>query len=231
MVPAARMAEKIKREGRGARILVVALFSLACFVENSVWTSFNDVANLSAAYWNVPVSQVDWLPASFSLAYLLLFAPLMWYLQSFGDGVRSATLTSGVLFSLGCALRVAGWHLRIFRFAMYGQLMCAAGRVTQLMLPSEISARFFRPAERTLATAVPLLVSQLGAAAGLVVPAFFATSDGMSSVLMLQFLMAAAVTTAMVAYFPSHPATGWGPPAQDKGMVRTLCTFPCLACL
>jgi len=86
--------------------------------------------------------------------------------------------------------------------------------------PPKISARWFPPDERTLATAVISSANNLGAGVGFVIPSYLVQAFGYENFLLIEAAAAAFIFVLTVIYFPESPPTPPSVSAQyDEDLV------------
>ncbi|XP_023361987.1 solute carrier family 49 member A3 [Sarcophilus harrisii] len=129
-----------------------------------LWLSFAPVADKIAHYFQLSISEINWL----SLIYLVMSIPFgivaTWILDCFG--LRFSTILCAWLNTIGSAIRIFPC-LKIlnnyyFTFFMVGQSFCAVAQVLVVFSPAKLAALWFPEHQRATANMIATMSNPLG---------------------------------------------------------------------
>ena len=151
------------------------------------------------------------------MCFLLLTVPFTWFLQRFG--IRIVGVTAGWLLAIGISIRALVpfvpeaskwlWVMHI------GHILISCVALPCMILPPMVSSLWFRPKERTFATAI--VVSAQNIAGFLLIP-FLTLQYGIHTMLIVLAELSIAAAILVTIYFPSQPPT---PPSVSAEKDRT----------
>ncbi|XP_074131009.1 solute carrier family 49 member A3 isoform X1 [Sminthopsis crassicaudata] len=142
-------------------LVVVSLLSCS---NAMLWLSFAPVADKIAYYFQLSISEINWL----SLIYLVMSIPFgivaTWILDSFG--LRFSTILCAWLNAIGSAIRIfpflSLFGKYYFTYFMIGQSFCAVAQVLVIFSPAKLAALWFPEHQRATANMIATMSNPLG---------------------------------------------------------------------
>ena len=149
------------------RWVQLSIFVLFNFSNATLWITYASIATLSSQYYNVSLSDINWL----SLVYMVVFIPLgfscTWLINKH---LKYALVCGGFLNCLGAWIRYAAGPN--FAWALFGQILAAIAQPFALNSTTKMASTWFPEKERTVANAIMSLCNPIGIAfASILVPA------------------------------------------------------------
>ncbi|CAI9738735.1 solute carrier family 49 member A3-like isoform X1 [Octopus vulgaris] len=181
------------------RWYILAVISVINFSNSVIWITFSPVADVTTRYFNITITQVNWL----SLVYLIATVPFgiaaIWLMDSVG--LRSSIILSALLNCLGSILRVVSCYIppgSSFPVLITGQTLAACAQPFILISPTKMAALWFKDNQRATANMLASMANPLGIlVANLVSPAIVTNKDRMP--LLLEIYTIPAVLGAVMA--------------------------------
>ncbi|XP_022100526.1 disrupted in renal carcinoma protein 2 homolog isoform X1 [Acanthaster planci] len=217
--------EGAQHEAYPARWFILAVFSLLCALQAATWNTWGPIADTVKVVLNWTDSDIalltNWGPISFVItgflfSYLLLV-----------KGLRYCVLCSSLIFLLGLGIRCLPVGIDNLKWTMNAGHVCIgiAGPV-MMSAPTEVSAVWFPPHQRTTSTAISTTAAFLGMSASFLVGPLIVTSipqnsstepldpdertRSFSEIMGLMYIecgVTAVVVVATLLYFPEKPPT------------------------
>ncbi|XP_022100527.1 disrupted in renal carcinoma protein 2 homolog isoform X2 [Acanthaster planci] len=167
--------EGAQHEAYPARWFILAVFSLLCALQAATWNTWGPIADTVKVVLNWTDSDIalltNWGPISFVItgflfSYLLLV-----------KGLRYCVLCSSLIFLLGLGIRCLPVGIDNLKWTMNAGHVCIgiAGPV-MMSAPTEVSAVWFPPHQRTTSTAISTTAAFLGMSASFLVGPLIVTS-------------------------------------------------------
>eukprot|EP00672_Neobodo_designis_P010156 CAMPEP_0174880026 /NCGR_PEP_ID=MMETSP1114-20130205/83557_1 /TAXON_ID=312471 /ORGANISM="Neobodo designis, Strain CCAP 1951/1" /LENGTH=382 /DNA_ID=CAMNT_0016115421 /DNA_START=46 /DNA_END=1191 /DNA_ORIENTATION=+ len=156
----------------------LALFQFAVLNGGNAaqWIVFGIVVDQSKEFFGLETWQVNALPASFGISFIVLGPFAMTLFDK--RGVRSGLRCASFFNFIGCILRfVAVLWAPNFTVLMISQIFLSVAFVFTFPAPPILAARWFGEKERTLATMIAATANSLGGAAGQLIPPLIVTPD------------------------------------------------------
>jgi len=175
--------------GTPRRWIVLLSFSFLSGLNSLMWITFAPVRAGSIAYYGVSGDAIDWLSMIYMAMYPFVFAPASWYIET-----GSVALQRGLRAS--AALNVIGAFIRYLSAFTLGA-------------PPQISGLWFEEHEWGLATGIGVLANQVGpCVAYYLCPAMVndTTGEGMSSLLLTEFICLALTAVMIWCAVPEKPS-------------------------
>eukprot|EP00835_Amoeboradix_gromovi_P005622 NODE_547_length_6851_cov_0.322867.p1 type:complete len:421 gc:universal NODE_547_length_6851_cov_0.322867:5329-6591(+) len=182
------------------RWVQLTLFSLFNFSNASLWISYASVATISAEYYSVSTSDINWL----SLVFMVVFLPFGALSMILLNRNLKYSILLGVLLNfLGAWIRyIAGKNYFV---ALFGQILAAIAQTFALNCTTKLSSTWFPQKERTLANAIMSLSNPVGIAFTMVlIPSIVSTPDDVPFALLMLSAIASLSLVSMV-FLKSRP--------------------------
>ncbi|OAA51737.1 Major Facilitator Superfamily protein [Metarhizium rileyi] len=178
------------------------------------WLTFAPVADLSAQYYGVSKSAINWVSTAFFLAFVAIFPVTIAILHR---GPKLAFMIAAVLVIIGNWIRYggstksSGGH---FGAIMAGEILIGFAQPFILAAPTRYSDLWFTNRGRVAATAVTSLANPLGGALGQLINPLWAkqTSDIPQMVLYVSITSTVCCLPAFIV--PAAPPTPVGPSSE-----------------
>jgi hypothetical protein len=209
------------------RFWVLFIFVFLAFNQCMFWLTFSPIAGSTKTFYHVTEATVDlllnWGPIIF-----LPTLPLIYLLLNSYHGLRKCVLIFAIVPVIATCLRLIpsvvisstnpNFHDITVPFLHVGQILIAITGPIAMALVSQLSCIWFAPDERTRATTAAILGTNLGGAAGFLVPPFLVSEPWHVPRLLYmhtgQALLACVLT---LAYFPAEPPS---PPSVAADMLN-----------
>lgn len=220
-----------------SRIVVCALFCMACFANQVMWVTYVPISNLAEEYLDASTVMINWL----SIVWLVTYLPGTLIQAMILDryDLRTAVVFGATMTVLGALLRVLGASLRFvggawaidqgwqYALQFLGQFIASLAQPIFLNLPGNISSAWFPPHERDVSTTVASVCGPIGNALGSILPSLFikagdserVTEANFLNLLLCEFIFAAVAFGFVFRYFESRPPT---PPSESERMRQKL---------
>jgi FLVCR family MFS transporter 7 len=215
-----------------SRWLMLATFSLCTLSNTSLWTSFAPTSTSSAIYFFGEGTADDISDSSKTLISMLAllfqilypFGSLLSAMTTYNSGLRATVLRGSLLTAVGAFIRFLGVQYidvgdTAYKVVFLGQSLCALGQPFFANIPGLLAANWFGLKERDTAVTIATLFIVVGNAYGQVLPPLMVTTaddgvtvNGMEALMLLQFIVAAAVCLICFFTFKSNAPT---PPSES----------------
>ncbi|KAG5922738.1 hypothetical protein E4U42_005361 [Claviceps africana] len=182
------------------------------------WLTFAPVADLSAAYYGVSKTAINWVSIVFFLAFVAVFPVTIAILHR---GPKPAFITAAVLVITGNWIRYAGSTNSTgghYGAIVVGEILIGFAQPFTLAAPTRYSDMWFTNHGRVAATALTSLANPLGGALGQLFNPLWAkeTTDVSNMVLYVSII---STVCCLPAFFtPAAPPTPVGPAAETPKM-------------
>ncbi|KAI7852646.1 major facilitator superfamily domain-containing protein, partial [Circinella umbellata] len=173
--------------------------------------TFSVVPNLTAEYFSVSLTGVNWLANVQCLVYVFLSFFTGWLFEKLG--VKRSLILAGFLCAAGSAIRYIAIKLNSFPIVMVGQVIGSAASPLSLNIMTMFASTWFTENKR--ATAGMFVASNYGAILGMfMIPAITTKLEQIPKTLMIVTIIA-AVAFIPLFFIPAKPPT---PPSlvQDQ---------------
>ena len=217
-----------------ARCYVLALFTLLTTLQTLFWFTFSSASEPGVkAYYGWDDAVLDLLLAWGPVVGLAV-QPFATALLARRAGIERAMRLSAALMLACCALRLlpsllhADWRQRHQRLVLgaahVAQILNAAAGPLLMSGPTTVSARWFAPAHRGLATAVAYCGGNVGSLATFGLGPLLIANDAskVPRLLAVELALAAAAALAACAYLPAAPLAAEA--ASDAPAAEARCT-------
>lgn len=168
----------------------------SCF--NSQWLTFAPVADLSATYYGVSKSAINWVSTAFFLSFVAIFPVTIAILHR---GPKLAFMIAAVLILIGNWIRYAGSASSSgghYGAIMAGEILIGFAQPFVLAAPTRYSDLWFTNRGRVAATALTSLANPLGGALGQLINPLWAKEPSDISKMVLY-------VSIIVSEFPKNP--------------------------
>jgi FLVCR family MFS transporter len=197
------------------RFWVLFIFAFLAFNQCMFWLTFSPIAGPTKTFYNVTEATVDlllnWGPIIF-----IPTLPLVYLLLNSHHGLRKCILFFAIVPVIATGLRIlplifisstsSNFPDVAVPFLHIGQILIAFTGPIAMALVSQLSCIWFAPHERTRATTIAILGSNLGGAAGFLISPFLVSESWHVPRLLYmhggQALLACILT---LVYFPAQP--------------------------
>ncbi|KAF2072431.1 hypothetical protein CYY_006266 [Polysphondylium violaceum] len=185
---------------------VLGIFMLLSLNQCNFWITFGTVAELASGFYNVKVSTINWLSAVGPLSYIPLSVVMSWTINRYG--LRKNIIFAAFLVALGGILRaIPQGGSKTFPLIVVGQVLNASAGPIVMVVPTKLSATWFAPKERTLATALGTLANFVGSAIGFLLALVVDSGSTLKYLLYGEAGFAILMFIAILAYYPEKPPT------------------------
>ncbi|KAK2590383.1 hypothetical protein QQS21_011936 [Conoideocrella luteorostrata] len=178
------------------------------------WLTFAPVADLSATYYGVSKSAINWISTAFFLSFVAIFPVTIAILHR---GPKLAFMISAILIIIGNWIRYGGSTSSSggrYGAIMAGEILIGFAQPFILAAPTRYSDMWFTNRGRVAATALTSLANPLGGALGQLINPLWAkeTTDISNMVLYVSII---STICAIPAFFvPAAPPTPVGPSSE-----------------
>lgn len=171
------------------------------------WLTFAAVSNLTAEYFRVSESAVNWLSTAFLFAFLVASPATIWVLSK--RGPRDAIAIASILVLVGNWIRYGGSRATPgnFGLVMFGQILIGLSQSFVLASPSFYANVWFSDRGRVSAIAVASLANPLGGALGQLIGPLWATDASGIPSMILYTAIISSVATIPTLFLPKKPPT------------------------
>ncbi|XP_043819343.1 feline leukemia virus subgroup C receptor-related protein 1 isoform X1 [Dromiciops gliroides] len=206
------------------RFVVLLIFSLYSLVNAFQWIQYSIISNVFEDFYDVPLTDIDWLSMIYMLAYVPFIFPATWLLDK--GGLRLTALLGSGFNALGAWVKCGSVARDLYWVTMLGQCLCAVAQVFILGLPSHVASVWFGPREVSTACATAVLGNQLGVAVGFLLPPVLVPNTKNDSSLMahninIMFYGTASIATLLflltIIAFKEKPQY---PPSEAQAIVQ-----------
>ncbi|KAI9838287.1 MAG: hypothetical protein M1819_005555 [Sarea resinae] len=197
------------------------------------WLSFAPVSDISASYFSVSETAINWLSTAFLFAFCVSSPAVIWTLNK--GGPKPAIIVASVLILAGNWIRYAGTRSGPnghFGVVMLGQILIGLAQPFVLSAPTRYSDLWFTDQGRISATALASLANPFGGALGHLIDPFLATKAkhipnmvffSIDSILKTQSSISTLPSFFLASAPPTPPsASSLTPKPPLKAAVRTL---------
>jgi len=185
---------------------VLMLFMLLSLNQCNFWITFGTVAPMAATFYDVKISTINWLSAIGPLSFLPLSVVMSWSINRYG--LRKNILFAAFLVALGGILRsIPQGGAKTFPLIVVGQILNASAGPIVMVVPTKLSATWFAPKERTLATALGTLANFVGSAIGFLLALIVNDGKTLRYLLYGEAGFAVLMFIAILSYYPEKPPT------------------------
>lgn len=207
-----------------SRWFMVLLFVLSGMANAIVLLTFAPISDKASSFWSdIGITAVNLLAVMFQICYIPGTA-LALYISKHYD-LKKIMLAGGLLTTFGCVVRWIGGYSHEYSslssngsyiVVLVGTIFCALAQPFYLNMPARIASSWFAVKERDFATTICSLANPLGSAIGSAIPAMFVTGggenddgdvSGVSTLLLLQLIIAAIAFLLTIFLFQSAPPT------------------------
>eukprot|EP01114_Cavostelium_apophysatum_P000430 TRINITY_DN10395_c0_g1_i1.p1 TRINITY_DN10395_c0_g1~~TRINITY_DN10395_c0_g1_i1.p1 ORF type:complete len:432 (-),score=26.91 TRINITY_DN10395_c0_g1_i1:263-1558(-) len=190
---------------------IMLWYSLFTTLQSCIYVTYNPIAGPTKNLYHVSDSTVNFLALLGPFTAVPTMFPVSWLLLR--KGLRVSMIVFGLIVAAGAAVRILARGPHTFYWVIIGQVLNGLAGPVSLIAVTQISALWFHPNERTLATSVTSNASWLGSAIGFLTGLFVTTEKGLKMLVYWQSGVAGLIAIVLIAYFPSKPPT---PPAPSQ---------------
>ncbi|QIW98698.1 hypothetical protein AMS68_004216 [Peltaster fructicola] len=173
------------------------------------WLTFAPVSDLSAQWFDVSESVVNWMSTAFLFAFVAM-TPITLLLLNKG-GPAQAIRYASILVLIGSWVRYGGSRSGSFGAAMFGQIIIGLAQPLVLSSPTRYSNLWFSDKGRVTATAVASLANPLGGALGQLIGPIWADNATQIPEMVVWTSTISTVVAVIGFLTPSAPPT---PPSR-----------------
>lgn len=195
--------------GTPRRWIVLLSFSFLSGLNSLMWITFAPVRAGSIAYYGVSGDAIDWLSMIYMAMYPFVFAPASWYIETGSVALQRGLRASAALNVIGAFIRYLSAIHGNFSLLFVGQCIVSSAQAFTLGAPPQISGLWFEEHEWGLATGIGVLANQVGpCVAYYLCPAMVndTTGEGMSSLLLTEFICLALTAVMIWCAVPEKPS-------------------------
>ena len=211
------------------RWLVLTIFTLNGMMNSVLWFSLSSINDIAVKYYKVNPSTVDLVANTFVLGIVLFALPWAYFTRSWG--LRPTIITASSLTAIGSAFHYAGSHRNGFLIYLLGQFAASASQSPFIQVAPDLSATWFGPNERSLATCISLGALNLGVGIGFLQPTYTVpqTDDmkvveqGMKNMNLTQLCISVVLLLMVYLFFEEKPPT---PPSISRVIVSEAPDMP-----
>ncbi|KAI9499208.1 major facilitator superfamily domain-containing protein [Zychaea mexicana] len=165
--------------------------------------TFSVVPNLTAEFFSVSLTGVNWLANVQCLVYVVLSFFTGWLFERLG--VKRSLILAGFLCAAGSAIRFISSKLRSFPLVMVGQVIGSAASPLSLNIMTMVASTWFTESMR--ATAGMFVASNYGAILGMfMIPATTSQLEQIPMTLLIVTVIAVVAFVPLV-FMPAKPPT------------------------
>ena len=143
------------------------------------------------------------------MCFVVLTLPFIWFLQKLG--LKLVGISSAWILAIGCSIRCFIPYLpqaTTWIWVMHvGHIFIGYVGIPVMILPPKISSVWFKPKERTFATAVMISSEAFGLGLGFIINPYITQMYGIRTMLIVQAELSVCVALLFTIYFPSNPPT------------------------
>ncbi len=201
---------------------MLVMFCFMIISNATMWVTFAPISDIAEVYFGPTAgstTNVNMLAIVFLMFYplgTLLEVKCMEMYQLRGTILLGGVLTAtGALLRLLAAIGPSQDSIWTYVIMLLGQIFGALAQPLFMNCPASLSAAWFPPSERDIATAFGSLSSALGNAVGSVLPVLFvhkgssqeAINDGMLEIMLVEFILCSLPLLSCYFYFENTPPT------------------------
>jgi len=196
---------------------ILGVFSFLSFQQSLLWITFSPIGPQTQLYYNCSEGAVNLLLAWGPIAYI----PTVFIVcYTLGDavGVRRSVLFGAGLVLLGGTVRLlasidpkSNWALYVVSLS---QIFNAIAGPIVMAAPPKLSAIWFSPDERTIATSISASANNLGTALGFILGTYLEQTIGIFWFLVFEGALSVLAALCIFVYFPASPPTPPSPSAM-----------------
>ncbi|KAG5936295.1 hypothetical protein E4U60_002668 [Claviceps pazoutovae] len=178
------------------------------------WLTFAPVADISATYYGVSKTAINWVSIAFFLAFVAVFPVTIAILHR---GPKLAFMIAAVLIILGNWIRYAGSASSTqghYAYILVGEILIGFAQPFTLAAPTRYSDMWFTNRGRVAATALTSLANPLGGALGQLVNPLWAKEPADISKMVLYVSIISTACSILAFFVPAAPPTPVGPAAE-----------------
>ena len=162
-----------------SRFVILASVALGNFINTAIATSFSPITPTAAIYYGVGEFNINVLYIIYLAMYCLISPLSCWYIDRRGTnltsysylgnlGLRFAIIFGAFLNMIGVSILFAANFIPsqngCFAFAMLGQIVLSSAQPFYFNVPPKVSALWFPPNQRTMASSFMALTQPFGSA-------------------------------------------------------------------
>ncbi|KAG6005101.1 hypothetical protein E4U21_000428 [Claviceps maximensis] len=178
------------------------------------WLTFAPVADISAVYYGVSKTAINWISIVFFLAFVAVFPITIAILHR---GPKLALVIAAILIIVGNWVRYAGSTSSTggnYGVVIFGEILIGLAQPFTLAAPTRYSDMWFTNRGRVAATALTSLANPLGGALGQLINPLWATKSTDISKMILYVSILSTVCSFPAFFVPAAPPTPVGPAAE-----------------
>ena len=210
-----------------ARTYVFFIYFLCSAVQGATWALIPSLPAVSAELFpGLLTSDLTWSMNANNIGQALAFPLATWILSqrmglrwmmlmSFFTTFLQNALWAGIAIAAQTGNGVNLWAVRVCLIA--GAFVGGIGASLIQGAPSQLSAVWFQPADRTRATAVAYSASFVGQTSSLLLDLGIDTASALTALLLGEFILLGVLTVVAFFYFPDSPEN-----------ITSVCQFNCL---
>ena len=202
------------------RWLMLFIFSLITSTSAVIFMGLSSVAETVAPYYKVSTVQIEWLSNVFFIIFVIGCMPSAYITSRFGT--RTILIAAAGCNAVSLSFHYAGCIKGNFYLVWIGQIIGGVGYTSILDIPGKLSADWFAPHERGIATGIGIYMNVFGIAIGflqtsLMIPT---TTDpikltvALRLLFLLRMIVAFVTVVATTFFFKEKPLT---PPSIVEG--------------
>ncbi|KAK7093169.1 hypothetical protein V1264_008811 [Littorina saxatilis] len=150
------------------RWYILILFSLMCGTQGCVWNTFGPISSTAEDAFDWDTSNIGMLTNWGPISFIPATVPLIWALEH--KGLRVASLWTAFFVASGTVVRIFTMEPPGVTILMnVGQALNGLAGPIAMAGPPAVSATWFPPEQRTLATSIGTFFSMFGMASGFLI--------------------------------------------------------------
>lgn len=156
-------------EDKAAGWYMLLVFSLCTMMSGLSWICFAPIFDLLQEVYGLKLLTINYMSMSYCLLFLPMNFPSTYVLDKYG--LRVGVVVGFFIQALGMWCRCL--VNKFFWFVVMGQTLTAIGQPFTYNAPAKLSANWFEPKSRTVATMFGVNANILGNLLGFLIPRFF----------------------------------------------------------
>lgn len=198
------------------RWVELAAYFFANTCNAMMWVTFSPISLLVSETYDVSLLMVELCSLVFMATYVPCVFPSNYLMDHYG--LKTGLLTGIALTAVGAVVRIGAFYS--FYFALLGQGIASLAQPLLLNAPPKLSATWFSPTSRPLATTIGVASGSVGIAIGLLVPPQIVYSSSANEIGILMVVEASFIVLVLLLCLISIKDKPEVPPSASAGETR-----------
>eukprot|EP00026_Physarum_polycephalum_P005159 Phypoly_transcript_05188.p1 GENE.Phypoly_transcript_05188~~Phypoly_transcript_05188.p1 ORF type:complete len:427 (+),score=47.06 Phypoly_transcript_05188:416-1696(+) len=198
------------------RWVTLMLFMLVTMSQCAAWITYSSVADTAMQVYNIKKSAINLLAAFGAIAFFPLSFHSSWAIEALG--LRKTLVTAALLVGSGAVLRSLAWKDEWFFLVYIGQFLNASAGPILMTSSPVLSAHWFGPHERTLATGMCTTANNTGVPVAFLIGLFVTNRDSFFYMIWAEAIFGLLLAFVIVVFFANKPPT---PPSFSNQLRET----------